>query len=92
MTEIPSHGEWQVIIAPSVKKRLAKLDRAERERILQALFALKNDPVSQNVKPLKGRPEWRIRIGQWRVLLRVDKENLVFVAVTLASRGDVYKK
>ena len=51
----PSH--WQVIITPNVKKRLAKLIRPERERLLQALIDLEEDPFHQDVKSLKGRPD-----------------------------------
>ncbi len=85
-------SQWQVIITPNVKKRLSKLSRPERERLLQALIDLEKDPFHQDVKSLKGRPEWRLRVGQWRVLLRVDSVNLVIVALALSTRGDIYKK
>ena len=85
-------SQWQVIITPNVKKRLAKLSRPERERLLRALIDLEEDPFHQNVKSLKGRPEWRLRVGPWRVLLRVDSANLVIVALALGTRGDIYKK
>ena len=85
-------SQWQVIITPNVKKRLAKLSRPERERLLQALIDLEEDPFQQDVKSLKGRPEWRLRVGQLRVLLRVDSVNLVIVALALGTRGNVYKK
>ena len=85
-------SQWQVIITPNVKKRLAKLSRPERERLLQSLIDLEEDPFHQDVKSLKGRPEWRLRVGPWRVLLRVDSANLVIVALALGTRGDIYKK
>ena len=84
--------QWQVIITPNVKKRLVKLSRPERERLLQALIDLEKDPFQQDVKSLKGRPEWRLRVGPWRVLLRVDSANLVIIALSIGTRGDVYKK
>ena len=83
---------WQVVVSPNFKKRLAKLERPERERVIEALVELGEDPFRSDVKALRGRPEWRLRVGPWRVLLRVDKTNLVIVALTLGSRGDVYKK
>jgi len=87
-----SSPRWQVVVTPTVKKRLAKLQRGERERIIQALIDLGENPFGQDVKPLKGRSEWRLRVGPWRVVLRVDRTNLVIVALSLSSRGDVYKK
>ncbi|MCD6300127.1 MAG: type II toxin-antitoxin system RelE/ParE family toxin [Dehalococcoidales bacterium] len=85
-------SQWQVVITPNVKKRLFKLSRPERERLLQALVDLEKDPFYQDAKSLKGRPEWRLRVGQWQVLLRVDSVNLVIVALALSTRGDIYKK
>jgi len=84
--------KWQVVVTPGVKKQLARLERPERERIIRALIDLEVNPFNQDVKTLRGRPEWRLRVGRWRLILRVDKENLVIVALSLGSRGDVYKK
>lgn len=84
--------KWQVVVTPGVKKQLARLERPERERIIRALMDLEVNPFNQDVKTLRGRPEWRLRVGRWRLILRVDKENLVIVALSLGSRGDVYKK
>jgi len=84
--------KWQVVVTPGVKKQLARLERPERERIIGALMDLEVNPFNQDVKTLRGRPEWRFRVGRWRLILRVDKENLVIVALSLGSRGDVYKK
>jgi len=85
-------SQWQVVVTPSVKKQLARLERPERERIIQVLDNLRYNPFNFDVRPLKGRPEWRLRVGRWRVILRVDQQNLVIVAVSLGPRGDVYKK
>jgi len=87
-----SPSKWKVIIMPDVKKRLAKLPRVDRKRILHALLNLQDDPFSQDVKPLKGRPEWRFRVGKWRVVLRMDKGNFVIVALAIGPRGDIYKQ
>ena len=88
MTE---NSAWQVIITPNVKKRLAKLSRPERIRILNAFLKLEENPFTQDVKPLKGRPEWRLRVSGWRILLRVDKKTSSIVAVAINARGDIYK-
>jgi mRNA interferase RelE/StbE len=44
-----------------------------------------------NIKPLKGRPEWRLRVGKYRVLFIEDRENLTYVVTVIGPRGDVYK-
>lgn len=46
-----------------------RLDRRTRERILSALERLAEFNYG-DVIPLRGRErEWRLRVGQWRVLL-----------------------
>lgn len=38
-----------------------------------------------------GRPEWSLRVGSWRALLRVDDKARTVVILTAGPRGDVYK-
>ena len=85
---------WRVIVLHSVEKKISVLQRAERERIQAAINSLADWPnvSGLDVKPLKGRPEWRLRIGNWRVLFKVDNEKIIIKVVRLAPRGDVYKK
>ena len=59
--------------------------------LLEAFDRLAADPYSAPVKPLRGRPEWRLRVGDWRALLRVDHEARTIVVVAIGPRGDIYK-
>lgn len=82
---------WRVEISSSVEKKLSKLPGPERGRIFKALERLEENPFQQDVKKFKAGPFWRLRVGRWRVILRVDKGNFVIVAARLGARGDVYK-
>jgi mRNA interferase RelE/StbE len=83
--------EWQVILLRPARRYLERLSEADQRRILDALEELRIDPMSAPVKPLRGRPEWSLRIGGWRALLRVDREARLIVVTRLGPRGDVYK-
>jgi mRNA interferase RelE/StbE len=82
---------WLVEIHDRVYKKLAKLPRPEREAILLALSNLQNDPFTLDLKPLRGRRDWRLRVGRWRILVRTDIEEKIVVVYDLGPRGDVYK-
>jgi mRNA interferase RelE/StbE len=84
-------GEWSVVITNRVEKKIKRLQPKQQRLILQALRELEANPDTQDLSKLKCRPEWRLRIGNWRMLFRIDKKKLVMVALTLKSRGDVYK-
>jgi mRNA interferase RelE/StbE len=63
----------------------------DRERIVRAVHALRQDPFAHDIAPLRGRSGWRLRVGGWRVLLHVDKAARVIMAMEIGPRGDVYK-
>lgn len=82
---------WRLLIAPRAEKVLKRLPATERRRFLEAFDRLAADPYNAPVKPLQGRPEWRLRVGGWRALLRVDREARTIVVVAIGPRGDIYK-
>jgi mRNA interferase RelE/StbE len=83
--------EWRVVLLRPARRYLERLPRRERERILDALDKLQQDPTRASVKPLEGRPEWSLRVGGRRVLLRVDRTTRLFVVTEIGPRGDIYK-
>lgn len=90
MTEAPA--VWSVIIQEKEKRYLSRLPRKERERLLDAMLAMKSDPFAGDVARLKGSLEgWRLRVGRWRVLFMVDQEKKAVLIAGLGPRGDVYK-
>jgi mRNA interferase RelE/StbE len=60
-----------------------------RERILAAIERL----PAGDVRTLKGRRgEWRLRIGDWRAIIRLDQEASVIVVTAVKPRGGAYDR
>jgi mRNA interferase RelE/StbE len=73
-------------------KQLRKLDKAARSRILLAIDKLETDPRPDGVKKLKGyENRWRIRVGDWRVVYRIEDGLLVIIVVAVGRRSKVYR-
>lgn len=85
--------KWTVITSNEAEKRLSMIPRPQRQRITDAIDKLEAGPrnCGLDVKPLKGRPEWRLRIGAWRILFLVDGERVIITVVSVNPRGDAYK-
>jgi mRNA interferase RelE/StbE len=83
--------EWRVVILRPAKRYLERLTDDERQRIFAALIELQRDPYHGPMQPLRGRPEWRLRVGGRRVLIRVDREQRALIVTYVGPRGDVYK-
>lgn len=87
----PTRPGWRVQLSDRAEKQIARMPRWERERVIAALVRLQEDPYRQQVRRLAGRPEWRLRIGDRRALLRVDEEKRLVVVTAVGACGDVYK-
>lgn len=82
--------EWEIVVAPVAKKRIAKIPQPERRRILVAIARL-HEGLIGDIKPLKGRDEWRLRVGGWRVIMSVNAPERIITIKYVDVRGDVYK-
>lgn len=79
------------ILLKAAQRYLERMQPDDQVRIIQALDALVTDATVLDIKPLKGRPELRLRVGKYRVLFVEDRENQLYVITAIGSRGDVYK-
>lgn len=63
-----------------------------QERIAKKLEALKIDPYPSGVKALKnGQGRLRLRVGDYRVIYRVENEVLVILIITVGHRKNIYR-
>ena len=77
--------------AEAVYRRLEKRDRGLLERIDAALDAIASDPRSG--KALRGAHAgcWSFRVGQYRVLYRIEDRRLVVFILDMGHRREIYR-
>ena len=86
-----SYGiEW----AASALRELRKLDKQVGRRIALAVTALGTDPRPPGCRALTGRPAgvMRIRVGDHRVVYRVEDAKVLVTVVRVAHRREAYRK
>ena len=83
---------WRLQLAPRARRDIRQLDPPIRRRILTALDALAADPRSAPLRRLTGRPELRLRVGDWRVRLELDTAERVIVIHRVLPRGRAYDR
>jgi mRNA interferase RelE/StbE len=86
---------WRIEFLPAAEKELAKLGRAEAKRIIHTLktrIAARDDP-RQLGSALGGELGglWRWRIGDYRVIARIEEERITILVVRVAHRREVYR-
>ncbi len=82
---------YQVIIKKSAEKELDALSSQLRERIIQRLLALEENPRPQKVKKLQGEESYRLRIGDYRVLYSIDDKKKEIIVYAVGHRKEVYR-
>ena len=86
---------WRIEFLPAAEKELAKLGRTEAKRILETLkdrIAPLDDP-RQLGSALTGELAglWRWRIGDYRVVARIEDQRITVLVVRVAHRREVYR-
>jgi mRNA interferase RelE/StbE len=82
---------WVVVLTPSARRDVGRLDRQVKRRVEEALDRLAADPDAVELRKLKGRPESRLRVGGWRVLLELDHQQRAIVVHHALPRGRAYR-
>ena len=60
--------------------------------IRNKITSLALDPfVAQGVKKLAGRDEYRLRVGNWRVLYVLENRQLKVLIMDIEPRGGIYQ-
>lgn len=82
--------KYQIDIKRKAEKFIRKLPRQDEERVLRAIYRL---PDGEDVKKLKGHEDlMRLRVGDYRIIYRVDDGRLVVLVVDAGNRGEIYKR
>ncbi len=82
---------FQVEIPNRVRKEMRVLPDEVLERILEVITALQSEPLPTGTKKLQDRPEYRIRVGDYRILYEVNFKTRVIEIVAVLHRHGAYR-
>ena len=85
---------YSIEISTSAAKGLAKLQKANRLRIVGAIELLSVDPRPPGAKMLRGGEQgrWRVRVGDHRIVYAIEDDRLLVLVLRVAHRRDVYDR
>jgi mRNA interferase RelE/StbE len=78
---------------PAARKALADLPKRDQVRVDQRIQSLADHPRPHGSIPLKGtnRSLWRLRVGDFRVLYKIEDDRLIVIVIDIGNRRDVYR-
>lgn len=85
-------GGWTLRYNRRAEKDLARIDPQVARRILLALGDLADDPSRPGaLRKLSGRTESRMRVGDWRVIVRLNAPAREIQVHRVLHRGRAYR-
>ncbi len=85
-------ARYSLELKSSAQKELDALDDALFTRVDRKIRALAEDPRPAGCKKLKGyRNQWRIRVGDWRVVYIIHDLEARLIITRVAHRREVYE-
>jgi mRNA interferase RelE/StbE len=83
---------WRYVLAPRAIRDLERLDATMRRRVFAALDRLAETEQGdvtrlQGVRP----PEWRLRVGDWRVRFVFNYATRTIEVLRVLPRGPAYR-
>ncbi len=84
---------YRVELTAAAARQVRELPRLARDRVLDAIEDLGDDPRPHGAKKLVGeQTAWRIRIGDYRVIYDVFDSELTVTVVRAVHRREVYER
>jgi mRNA interferase RelE/StbE len=85
---------YRVVVGRQAEKSLRRRVAPERAgQIRRAIEDLAEDPRPRGAVKMRGtgeQEEWRVRVGNYRIIYRVDDEAREVVVLVVGHRGSVY--
>jgi mRNA interferase RelE/StbE len=83
---------WSVEFERRAARDLERLDPQVKQRVLTAIDRLAHDTRSAALRRLSGRPESRLRVGDWRVIVELEIATRTIVIMRVLPRGRAYER
>ena len=82
---------WRITWARQARRDMRNLDKPIRERLLAAIHLLAETNRGDLTKLRDGSGRWRLRVGDWRVILRFDNPNGEMHILRVQHRRESYR-
>jgi len=82
---------YEIIFSDKALKQLKKMEKKVQERIIAVLERIRIRPEAY-VTRLRGYPGYRLRVGDYRVIMDIDNKELHVLILKVGYRKNVYGK
>ena len=81
---------YKLFIEKAVYKQLKNIPERDYQKVMASIAALANNPRPPGCKKLKGRPGYRVREGNYRVIYEINDKILTVTVIEAGNRKEIY--
>jgi mRNA interferase RelE/StbE len=83
---------FDILLERTAERDLRRLPEDVHDRVIRAIQPLSKHPRPSGAKKLAGgKNDWRIRVGDYRILYEIADAIRIVRVYRIRHRGDVYK-
>jgi mRNA interferase RelE/StbE len=77
----------------AARKELKRLDVTVQRRVMRKILSLESQPRPPGTKKVEGEdPQYRIRVGGYRIIYEIYDRELVVLVIRVAHRSGAYRR
>jgi mRNA interferase RelE/StbE len=85
-------ARYRLFVKPSAVKDIEAIPlKRERQRVIERISKLAEDPRPFGSEKISGQDKYRVRQGRYRILYAIEDQDLVVQVVNVGHRKDVYR-
>jgi len=82
---------YKLFIEKAVYKQLKNIPERDYRKIMASIATLAKNPRPTGCKKLKGRPGYRIREGNYRIIYEINDKILTVTVIEAGNRKEIYE-
>ena len=82
-------ADYRLNISRSAIKEFEELPGSVIERVRERIRSLSFEPRPPGSKKLRGRRDWRVRVGDYRIICSLEHERLVVLVLHIGHRREI---
>jgi mRNA interferase RelE/StbE len=84
--------KYRLLIKPSAVKDIEAIPwKRDRQRVVERISKLAEDPRPSGSEKISGQDKYRVRQGRYRILYAIKDQDLIVQVVKVGHRKDIYR-
>jgi mRNA interferase RelE/StbE len=85
-------ARYRLLIKPSAVKDVEAIPwKRDRQRVVERISKLADDPRPSGSEKISGQDKYRVRQGRYRILYTIADQDLIVQVVKVGHRKDIYR-